>query len=362
MLEVADEQITEGRAEELLRQILQAAWKGEAKRQEILFRTDRWNICCPYCGDSTDPGKKRGNFYPRTLTYKCYNAGCIYSEHKVFRDIVGMMQDFGIADDIDPMERAGLINHIRESRKNITVTYRGSNEDLITEDLKLKLVRREDFVKKMNLDEVIGTPMETYLRKRQQNPDKKFLADPRQNRIFILNMDPKGEYILGLQIRNFKYSRGNKYLSYRLSKIWKDFMGVEDEEFLASLEKIDPVSTLFGIFTSDLTRMFTIFEGPMDSFLFPNSVALCSLNNTFPFDLKNRRWFLDNDKAGTQKAMSLIQEGESVFLWTKFRKDNDISDKVKDLNALVIYLRSTDKKIKRLDNYFSDSKFDLIDI
>ena len=360
MLSMAEKNITEQRAEELLSKILQSAWKGDPQRQKILPRTGRWNVCCPYCGDSKDPSKKRGNFYPKTLTYKCYNAGCIYSEHKKFRDLWGMLQDFGIGDEIDPLERAGIVNAIKEGRSQVHVVYRGSNEDLLTEDLKEKLVPRDAFMKKMNLDEVIGTPIETYLRKRQQAPDKKFAADPHGNRIFIFNLDPKGEYILGLQIRNFKHSRGNKYLSYKLSKIWTDLMEVNDEEFIHSLEKIDPVSTIFGIFTSDLTRLFTIFEGPMDSFLFPNSVALCSLNNTFPFDISNKRWFLDDDKAGREKAVKLIQEGESIFLWGKFKKENNIQDKIKDLNALVIHLRSNTLQISRLENYFSDDKLDLI--
>ena len=139
-------------------------------------------------------------------------------------------------------------------------------------------------------------------------------------------------------------------------------MGLQDEEFLQSLEKLDVVSNLFGIFTANLTKMFTVFEGPMDSFLFPNSLALCSLNNQFPFELNNKRYFLDDDAAGRTKSLQLLGEGESVFLWKKFKRENNIKQTIKDLNDLVIYLRVNNLKIQRLDKYFSDSKFDGIDI
>ena len=362
MLTMEDKEISEDRAKELLTEVLQKAWKGEPKRQEIVSRMGRWNICCPYCGDSQDASKKRGNFYPKTLTYKCYNSGCKFSEHNKFRDIIGMLQDFGIEDSLDPLEKAGIVNTVREGRKKVTVEYKGSNEDLLTPELKTKLVLRSDLMKKLKLDEVKGTPMETYLRKRQQLPDKRFASDPHRNRLFIFNMDPKQEYIIGLQIRSFKISKGMKYLTYRLSKIWTDFMGCEDQEFLDTLEKLDTVSNLFGVFTADLTKTFTIFEGPMDSFLFPNSLALCSLNNKFPFDLKNKRYFQDDDKAGRSKAFQLADEGESIFLWKKFRSENEVPPTIKDLNDLVIYLRVNKKKISRLDKYFSDSKLDIIHI
>jgi hypothetical protein len=362
MLIMEDKEISEDRAEELLSKVLQKAWAGDEARQDIVHRVGRWNISCPYCGDSKDPGKKRGNFYPKTLTYKCYNSGCKYSGHKVFRDLMGMLEDFDVQDSVDPIEKAGIINAVREGRKNITVTYKGSNEDLLTAELKDKLVLRSELMKKMKLDEVIGTPMETYLVKRQQIPDKRFASDPFRNRLFIFNMDPKQEYIIGLQIRNFKISKGNKYMTYRLSKIWTDFMGCQDTEFLQTLEKLDTVSNLFGIFTANLTKTFTLFEGPMDSFLFPNSLALCSLNNQFPFDLKNKRWFLDDDVAGRTKSLQLLEEGDSVFLWKKFKRENDIKASIKDLNDLVVYLRVNNKKIQRLDRYFSESKWDLIDL
>jgi hypothetical protein len=44
-------------------------------------------------------------------------------------------------------------------------------------------------------------------------------------------------------------------------------------------------------------------------------------------------------------------------------KENGFPEREKwDLNDVVNYLRETGKKIKRLDNYFSSDKWDIIDV
>ena len=48
-------------------------------RQKIDTYPDRWNFCCPICGDSVnDNRKKRGNLYLNSMSYHCYNCGCHY--------------------------------------------------------------------------------------------------------------------------------------------------------------------------------------------------------------------------------------------------------------------------------------------
>ena len=87
------------------------------------------------------------------------------------------------------------------------------------------------------------------------------------------------------------------------------------------------------------------------------------LNNPFPFDVTNKRWLLDSDEVGRQKAREFLEAGEEVFLWGKFIKECELPERTKwDLNDVVNYVRETGKKIKRLDNYFSSDKWDIIDI
>ena len=60
-------------------------------KSEIRFFKDRINFACPYCGDSHDSHKKRGNIYWKTLMFHCYNGGC----HKKHANVVDFLKDNG---------------------------------------------------------------------------------------------------------------------------------------------------------------------------------------------------------------------------------------------------------------------------
>ena len=137
-------------------------------------------------------------------------------------------------------------------------------------------------------------------------------------------------------------------------------MYVTDKEFLEKARAVDPISHVFGIGTLDFSSDITVFEGPMDSWFWTNSIGLCSLENKFPFEVDNVRYWYDWDKSGIEKTMDLLSRGQTVFNWGKFLEENSISKNRKwDLNDLVVHLRTTGKKIKRLDNYFTNDVLDL---
>ena len=45
----------------------------------------------------------------------------------------------------------------------------------------------------------------------------------------------------------------------------------------AKAKDLDHVSTIFGIFDINFNETVTLFEGPLDSFLFRNSTGMCSI-------------------------------------------------------------------------------------
>ena len=135
---------------------------------------------------------------------------------------------------------------------------------------------------------------------------------------------------------------------------------VKDQEIIERAKTVDPISYVFGIGTLDFGAPITIFEGPMDSWMWHNSVGLCSLENKFPFDVENIRFWYDWDKSGIDKTIDLLAKGFTVFNWGKFLEENDITKNRKwDLNDLVVHLRTTGKKIRRFDNYFTNDALDL---
>ena len=98
----------------------------------------------------------------------------------------------------------------------------------------------------------------------------------------------------------------------------------------------------------------------MDSWFWKNSVALCSIENKFPFEFEDIQYWYDWDNAGRKKTSELLTQGATVFNWKKFLVENNLPLNRKwDLNDLVNYLRMKKLKIKRLDQYFTKEVLDL---
>ena len=138
----------------------------------------------------------------------------------------------------------------------------------------------------------------------------------------------------------------------------------------SKFEKLKKLSTIFGILRTDITRDFTIFEGPFDSFFWNNSIALAGIDKeTFAFDeLPTVKYFLDNDTTGRTRSIEKIKKGKRVFLWSKYLRDTKLDKyNIKDLNDLVLKLESiklsTENKkelYKKINEYFSSDSHDII--
>jgi hypothetical protein len=215
-------------------------------------------------------------------------------------------------------------------------------------------------MEKLNLVEIENSRIQKYLLGRHQREFQRFAFDPKGNLLYVFNLDPTLERIIGCQIKTF--NKRNPYLTWKITKIHQE-LGIFEEENRESLEKMDFLSNIFGIFQVDLNKPITIFEGPLDSFLFPNAVGICSAKNSMPFEIEGSRYFYDNDATGREWSVRRIKEGKSVFLWRKFLDDSELSnmkDKIKDLNDLIIYVRDKKVQTKRFIDYFSLDKYDAI--
>jgi hypothetical protein len=343
--------------EDLVRSVLAKEFNDNPAKQIIYKAGTRLNFSCPYCGDSKDGRKKRGNFYLDTLAYKCYNGGC-----GIYKDAISFFMDYSLYSKFNSSEKEEMSNVITETKTkrrtiygNVDITY------FFDRDVTEFMVDRDKFMNKLKLQEVWGSAIQRYVQRRYQKIDNRFAWDPKYERLFIFNLNSDGTKILGLQLRNMNSMKGSaKYLTYKLSGIYEKLLHVKDQEFLDNARMVDPIASVFGIGSLDFSRDITIFEGPLDSFLWPNSVGLCSIENKFPFDVENTRYWYDWDKAGILKSMDLLSKGKMVFNWGKFLEENDLTKNKKwDLNDLVIHLRKTGKKIKRFDNYFTDDALDL---
>lgn len=318
-------------------------------KQYIVEHHDRISFACPICDDSaSDHSKKRGNFILKgkyANHIKCFNCG-------YFAKVEDFFKKYQITLDLN------VINYIAETTKELqrNVVYESTflfDTHLINE----LSFDREDFKKFFRLYEVDGTFAEQYMRKRLIYDNERFLYDIKNNELVILNLTDEKK-ILGFQRRSFNKNSKAKYRTFKLSKIY-DILKIEKE----IPDDIDALSTIFNACIVDWGKPVTAFEGPIDSFLYKNSVAITGVHKGLKFDMYMRYW-MDKDEAGIKKSIELISEGKYVFLWSKFMMDYDIPNNRKkwDFNDLLIYLRERKIIVKNFNAYFSNTSLDIIDI
>jgi len=341
------------RIEGLISKILSKEFYGDSLKQRIDKAGNRLNFSCPYCGDSKDYRKKRGNFYLDTLNYRCYNGGC-----GVFKNAEYFFKDFSMYDNLEYGEKLEMHTLVEEGKKNRINRGKIDISLYFENDINEIGIKRDYFMKRLGLIEIKDSKILRYIEGRYQIPDEKFAWDPKREKLYLLNIID--DIIVGLQTRNMNSLKGgSKYLTYKLSGIHEKILK-SDPATIAMAKEFDPISSVFGIGRIDFDADITIFEGPMDSWLWKNSTGLCSVEAKFPFDVENKRYWYDWDKAGMKRSIELLSEGNTVFNWGRFLEENDITKNRKwDLNDLVKHLRNTGKKVKRFENYFTNDVLEL---
>ena len=86
-----------------------------------------------------------------------------------------------------------------------------------------------------------------------------------------------------------------------------------------------------------MNLQLTIVEGPIDSLMIDNCIALqgaTKMNNYFD-NVDNVRYLFDNDDVGRKHSINKIKEHKNVFLWDMYLNELGCMDmKIKDINDL----------------------------
>jgi len=234
----------------------------------------------------------------------------------------------------------------------------------IEEHVKQYCVPRDELKKLFSLQEIENSEKLKYMQYRGFNNFDNFLWSLHNNKLFILNLHKDTQMILGYQTRNFNSNTNAKYLTYKLEKIYQELKWTLPPDNDMTFQKINNLSGFFNIMNVDVTKPVTYFEGPIDSFLFKNSVGLSSVHNHPPFENGNTRFLFDFDNEGIKKSRQYLMERRTIFLWRLLFKDYPMIEWIEgqklDFNDLIIQLRDLNIQNINFDKYFSNNKMDSI--
>lgn len=345
-------------------------------KQKIDVYPDRWNFCCPICGDSVnDNRKKRGNLYLNSMSYHCYNCGCHYG-------INSFLKRFG--EELSNDDKV-VIHDIQQNSKKFERRFRGGqrSSSMMYQLLDKLAIPKSVFFKALNLTTPYkNTDIAAYLKSRTVDIRKwnHFAYSIETRELYILNTN-QNDRIIGYQIRQLNpKSRKPRYTTRCLSRIYNEMFGKDInrivENILSNIEnsqmfidkedgienivaQLDKLSGLFNIMNIDTSNQLTIVEGPIDSLMLDNCVALqgaTKLNDYFD-DIESVRYLFDNDDVGKRHSINKIKDHKRVFLWDMYLNEVKCTDKIKDINDLS---KKDKLKLDVLNKCFSDNEFDIL--
>lgn len=337
---------------EKIKPILNSTFSDNINKRKIRISSDSLNFACPYCFDSDiNNNKKRGNLYIDSLYYHCYNCD-------IHKDLESFLKDFDI--EMDLYDNSEIIDIIEKS-KNQKIKKKYSNLLIDTSEYNY-LYNRNELKNKYSLKEIEDNEnIKKYLNDRLQFDYSKFLYSEKYNNLFILNTINDDKFI-SFQIRNFdNYIKYKTYTYNTIKKIFK--LSINNCNITKEFnDKIEKISLLYNLCNVDFNKNIYVFEGPLDSLLMDNSIALCTVNNNIPSLSNNKsyKYIMDYDTSGIKKSIKLLNENKYVFLWSKFLKDYNIKRNVKkiDWTDIMLLFYNNNIKIKNLNKYFSNDQFD----
>jgi len=323
----------------------------------------RITLACPYCGDSDDEKKKRGNLFWDSLFYHCYNDGC--KVHRTLHQLIEENSPGSLKRD----DKNSIIDYIKS--RPVTFTKAKNLEFELFKKVVELSIPIEDFYRATGAKPIYKNgPGWGVLKDRLLiNRADEFAYKP--GRLFIMNMTPDKKRVIGYQIRLLSRKTGNKYLTFSLAKM-RGELNLSTLDLCESPEELDrlnKLSTIFHILQVDFSKPVTAFEGPIDAKFMKNSLGLASLNRDLSAfkNMPTVRYLFDNDadgKGGLKEMRDLIRKNHTVFLWNKFLKDNIIQNyNIKDLNDVVkVCFKNKLTAFKRIEEYFSKNPLDIVKI
>ena len=271
-------------------------------------KSDLYNFRCPICGDSQrHKNKARGYFYQVKVNtnYKCHNCGVSLSLNNFLKQI-------------DP------VLHKQYTMEKFKDGFTGKN--FVVDEPKLDF-KKPVFKKKLDLPRASEVPVaKEYLQKRKLDPTKFYFAHKfkewtnkqkptfdtihRDESRIIIPLYDKEHNLMGFQGRSLG-PNSVKYITVMLT---------DDSPKIYGLDKIDETKPIY------------IIEGPFDSTLVENSVAMCGSDiDIRTFGWSNYIWVFDNEPRNREVVNRIercINRGDQVVIWPSNIKEKDVNEMI----------------------------------
>ena len=272
-------------------------------------KANLYNFRCPLCGDSQKhKNKARGYFYQvKTNTnYKCHNCGASLSFNNFLKQID------------TTLHKQYVMEKFKEGH--------AGGRNFVVDEPKFEF-KKPVFKKKLDLPKASDIPIaREYLEKRKLNPSKFYFAQKFQEwvntqkqtfsnivkdecRIIIPMYDTNSE-LIGFQGRSLG-PNSVKYITVMLN---------------------EEAPKIYGLDQIKTTKPIYIVEGPFDSTLVENSVAMCGSDiDIRAFGWSNYIWVFDNEPRNREivnRISKTIDRGDKVVIWPPNIEQKDVNDMI----------------------------------
>lgn len=272
-----------------------------------------WNFRCPICGDSQrNKNKARGFVFQLKgkLLFKCHNCQVSVPFTKLLQDLnPNLYKEYRMEKFKDSKPRQ---IDMRKVNRIVSATPVFEKQDILQDLTLLDNLNNSHPAKEYILNRKLPTAALYYTEKFMEwtnsvKPDTFQDITQDEGRIIIPFRDKEGN-VFGFQGRSLS-SSGLRYITVLLQ---------------------EGQPKIFGLNSIDYDKTIYITEGPFDSLLLQNAVAMAGADASVSSLIDSDIVFVyDNEPRNVQitsRILKHISDGESVVIWPSSIKEKDIND------------------------------------
>ena len=271
-------------------------------------KTNLYNFRCPICGDSKKhKNKARGYIYSHKadMNFKCHNCGASSS----------------LSNFIKTLDPVLYKQYIFEKFKD-----RNTGKGSVYEEPKFDF-KKPVFKKKLDLPRASEVEIaNNYLLKRGLDPTKFYFTD--KFREWVNTKKKTFDYIKKDESRIIipVYDENKTLIGFQGRSL-----GPNSVKYITVMLN-EEAPKIYGLDNIKTEKPIYIIEGPFDSSLIENSVAMCGSDiDIRTFGWSDYIWVFDNEPRNREivnRISKTIDRGDKVVIWPKFVEEKDINDMV----------------------------------